>query len=96
MNALVHYIELKKSLQLLSNTNCIELQRLGFDGLIARLEGIIQKHPVLMDGSIETQILRLNLDELECKRVKETLRILPSTQEEVPPNPTPPKGSDSH
>lgn len=96
LNALVHYIELKKSLQLLSNTNCIELQRLGFDGLIARLEGIIQKHPVLMDGSIETQILRLNLDELECKRVKETLRILPSTQEEVPPNPTPPKGSDSH
>ena len=45
LNALVHYIELKKSLQLLSNTNCIELQRLGFDGLIARLEGIIQKHP---------------------------------------------------
>ncbi len=92
LNALVHYIELKKSLQRLSNTNCIELQKLGFDGLIAQLESVVQEYPALMDESIETQILRLNFDELERKRIKEILRILPSTQEEDnTPNPTLPK-----
>lgn len=70
-----HYIELKKGFQRLSNANVIDPGKLGFDGVIDYLEGIVQQYPTLLDKATETSILNFNLDELEQTRVKEVLEL---------------------
>ena len=49
-------------------------QHLGFDAVIAQLEGIARQYPALVDKTTEASLLNLNLDDLECTRVKEALR----------------------
>ena len=61
LSMLGHYIEMKKIYQQLSNANVVDPQNLGFDTVIAQLEGIAQQYPALMD-------------DLERTRVKEALR----------------------
>lgn len=78
LQILGHYIEIKKGLQRLSDCDYIELQKLGFEGVIARLEGIVQQYPAFMDESIEASILQFSLDEFERTRVRETLLAHPS------------------
>ncbi len=74
LSMLGHYIEMKKIYQQLSNANVIDPQHLGFDSLIAQLEGIARQYPTLMDKTTEASLLSLNLDDLERTRVKEALR----------------------
>lgn len=74
LRMLSHYIEMKKIYQQLSNANVIDPQHLGFDAVIAQLEGIARQYPTLMDKTIEASLLSLNLDDLERTRVKEALR----------------------
>ena len=78
-----HYIELKKGFQRLSNANVIDPGKLGFDGIIDYLEGIVSQHPALLDKATEASILSFNFDELEQTRVKEVLELQ---------KPCPPKG----
>lgn len=82
LNILGHYIEMKKGFQRLSKSNVIEPQKIGFDAVIAQLEGIVQSYPALMDATIESSILSINLDELERRRVKEALLIQPNDHKE--------------
>lgn len=74
LSMLGHYIEMKKIYQQLSNANVVDPQNLGFDTVIAQLEGIAQQYPALMDKTTEASFLSLNLDDLERTRVKEALR----------------------
>lgn len=74
LSMLGHYIEMKKIYQQLSNANVVDPQNLGFDTVIAQLEGIAQQYPTLMDKTIEASLLGLNLDDLERTQVKEALR----------------------
>lgn len=74
LSMLGHYIEMKKIYQQLTNANVIDPQNLGFDTVIAQLEGIAQQYPALMDKTIEASLLSLNLDDLERTRVREALR----------------------
>ena len=74
LSMLGHYIEMKKIYQQLSNANVVDPQNLGFDTVIAQLEGIAQQYPALMDKTTEASLLSLNLDDLERTRVKEALR----------------------
>mgnify|MGYP000307558000 CR=1 FL=1 len=74
LSMLGHYIEMKKIYQQLSNTNVIDPQHLGFDAVIAQLEGIARQYPALVDKTTEASLLNLNLDDLERTRVKEALR----------------------
>ena len=73
LSMLGHYIEMKKIYQQLSNANVVDPQNLGFDTVIAQLEGIAQQYPALMDKTTEASLLSLNLDDLERTRVKEAL-----------------------
>lgn len=82
LNILGHYIEMKKGLQRLSNANVIDPQKIGFDAVIAQLEGIVQNYPTLMDATTEASILGINLDELESKKVKESLLVQLDDQRE--------------
>lgn len=75
INLLTHYIEMKRSLQRLSQANAIEIQKLGFAGVIARLEGIIQQQPSLMDKRTEAKIMKFSLDDYERTRIKEILLL---------------------
>lgn len=75
INLLTHYIEMKRSLQRLSKANAIEMQKLGFAGVIARLEGIIQQQPSLMDKRTEASIMKFSLDDYERTRIKEILLL---------------------
>lgn len=70
-----HYIELKKGFQRLSNANVIDPGKLGFDGIIDYLEGIVSQYPALLDKATEASILSFNFDELEQTRVKEVLEL---------------------
>ena len=74
LSMLGHYIEMKKIYQRLSNANVVDPQNLGFDTVIAQLEGIAQQYPALMDKTTEASLLSLNLDDLERTRVKAALR----------------------
>ena len=74
LSMLGHYIEIKKIYQQLSKVNAVDPQHLGFDTVIAQLNGIAQQYPTLMDKTTETSLLSLSLDDLERTRVKETLR----------------------
>lgn len=74
LSMLGHYIEMKKIYQQLSNANVVDPRNLGFDTVIAQLEGIAQQYPALMDKTTEASLLSLNLDDLERTRVKEALR----------------------
>lgn len=69
-----HYIEMKKIYQRLSNADVIDPQHLGFDAVIAQLEGIARQYPTLMDKTTEASLLSLNLDDLERTRVKKALQ----------------------
>ena len=74
LSMLGHYIEIKKIYQQLSKANVVDPQHLGFDTVIAQLEGIAQQYPMLMDKTTEASLLSLSLDDLERTRVKEALR----------------------
>ncbi len=74
LSMLGHYLEMKKIYQQLSNANVVDPQNLGFDTVIAQLEGIAQQYPALMDKTTEASLLSLNLDDLERTRIKEALR----------------------
>lgn len=82
LNILGHYIEMKKGFQRLSNANVIDPQKIGFEAVIAQLEGIVQNYPTLMDATTEASILSINLDEMESKRVKEALLVQPDERRE--------------
>ena len=82
LNILGHYIEMKKGFQRLSNANVIDPRKIGFDEVIAQLEGIVQNYPALMDATTEASILSINLDEMESRKVKEALLIQPDDQKE--------------
>lgn len=82
LNILGHYIEMKKGFQRLSKANVIDPQKIGFDAVIAQLEGIVQSYPALMDVTIESSILSINLDEIEMRKVKEALLIQPNDHKE--------------
>lgn len=73
---------MKKGFQRLSKANVIDPQRIGFDAVIAQLEGIVQSYPALMDVTIESSILSINLDEIEMRKVKEALLIQPNDHKE--------------
>lgn len=77
LKVLAHWIEIKRSLLRLSDCDYIELQKLGFEGVIARLEGIVQQYPALMDENTETSILQFSFNDLEHKRIKGALMIDP-------------------
>ena len=74
LSMLGHYLEMKKIYQQLSDTNVIDPQHLGFDAVIAQLEGIVRQYPTLLDKTTKASLLSLDLDDIERTRVKEAFQ----------------------